>query len=264
MHYRTLAATVMFLTGIAATTSGQQLPLNLQFQNGTVSLKAQNVAVRQILAEWARVGGTRIIDGDRVGGGPVSLELTDVPEQQALDIVLRGVAGYMLAPRASTSTGISVFDRILILPSSTAPRAQAPATAAFGANGVRPGMPAPSLPPRAGSSVEAAPVAGPADADEDDDDGDDDEEGDTVTPGVIATPAVRPPMPAALTPRPVPTPSAPVGGIPPMIQFPAEHDAETPAKPGPAAGNPFGAPAGSSSLPGVISPAPPQQPSNPR
>ena len=52
----------------------------------------------------------------RVAGAPVTLELTDVPERQALDIVLRSVAGYMLAPRRAGSPGASTFDRIMILP----------------------------------------------------------------------------------------------------------------------------------------------------
>ena len=43
-----------------------------------------------------------------------------MPERQALDIILRNVAGYMAAPRLASSTpGASGYDRILILPTSS-------------------------------------------------------------------------------------------------------------------------------------------------
>ena len=83
--------------------------------------------MRAILQEWARLGGATIVNGDRVTGPPVTLELTGVPERQALDIVLRSVAGYIVAPRPVGSQGVSAFDRIMILPTSVAPRAPAPA-----------------------------------------------------------------------------------------------------------------------------------------
>ena len=47
---------------------------------GRSSLVAKDATVRQILAEWARVGQTRIVNGERIAGGPVTLELTNVPE----------------------------------------------------------------------------------------------------------------------------------------------------------------------------------------
>jgi hypothetical protein len=43
-----------------------------------------------------------------------------VPERQALDILLRSAAGYMIANRAA-GEGRSSFDRVLILPTSSAP-----------------------------------------------------------------------------------------------------------------------------------------------
>src|SRR5262245_25351733 len=65
--------------------------------DGAVTLSAKNATVSQILAEWAKVGQTRIINGERVTGLPLTLELTKVPEAQALDIILRSVGGYVLA-----------------------------------------------------------------------------------------------------------------------------------------------------------------------
>jgi hypothetical protein len=99
--------------------------LSIEFQNGRVRLVAENVTVGRILGEWARLGGTTIVNGDRIPGGPVSLMLTDVPERQALEVILRGAAGYMAAARETTAPGRSVFDRILVLPTT----ARAPAAA---------------------------------------------------------------------------------------------------------------------------------------
>ena len=74
--------------------------VQLTIQDGRVSLVAKDATVRQILAEWARVGQTKIVNVERIPGGPVTLQLTDVPEQQALDMLLRSVSGYLAAPRA--------------------------------------------------------------------------------------------------------------------------------------------------------------------
>jgi len=99
--------------------------VRLTIQNGHVSLVAKDATVRQILAEWARVGQTRIVNGERVSGGPVTLELNDVPEREALDIVLRNVSGYVAAPRAVPVANASHFDRIIVMPTSAAPAVQA-------------------------------------------------------------------------------------------------------------------------------------------
>ncbi len=46
--------------------------VQLRIENGLVSLKATNATVREILAEWARVGQTRIVNGERMPGGPIT------------------------------------------------------------------------------------------------------------------------------------------------------------------------------------------------
>jgi hypothetical protein len=95
--------------------------VTLEFQDGNVRLQAQSVSVSQILAEWAKRGRTTIVNGERVPGPAVTIALQDVPEQQALDVVLRGVSGYLVAPRETAVAGASVFDRIYILPTSSRP-----------------------------------------------------------------------------------------------------------------------------------------------
>src|SRR5262249_52889681 len=79
--------------------------------------------------EWARVGQTRIVNLERISGGPVTLQLTDVPEEQAIDVVLRAVSGYVLAPRPTDAANLSRFDRIIVMPTSTAPPVAATARA---------------------------------------------------------------------------------------------------------------------------------------
>ena len=58
---------------------------------------------------------------EKLAGSPLTLELIDVPEKQALEILLRSVAGYIAAPRAvMASASVSRFDRLALLPTSIA------------------------------------------------------------------------------------------------------------------------------------------------
>jgi hypothetical protein len=120
------------LMTVASPVAAQQL--TLQIQDGKVTLDAVNVPARQILAEWARIGGTKVVGAEKIVGPPLTLKLVGTPERRALDIVLGSVAGFMAAERQANATpGASAYDRILILATSTAP-AQASAS--------RPGQPA--------------------------------------------------------------------------------------------------------------------------
>jgi hypothetical protein len=100
--------------------------LRLSIANGRVTIVAQDVSIRQILDEWARVGQTKIVGAERLTGPAVTLELTDVPEGRALEAVLRSASGYIAKPRSGT-VGASSYDRILIMPASRAPAMSAAA-----------------------------------------------------------------------------------------------------------------------------------------
>jgi len=129
MKFQTaIAATLALLLGSAVSASAQAV--TLQFNSGLVTLNAQNAPLRTILDEWSRLGGTRFVNADRLSGAPVSLELTAVPERQALEILLRAVAGYVVTQR-DQSTGLSRLGGVIILPTSNAVRNPAPVT--FGA-----------------------------------------------------------------------------------------------------------------------------------
>jgi hypothetical protein len=233
MSFRAIAAVVLLSAVCAAPASAQQ-SIKLEFKDGRVSLNAQNAPLRAILSEWARLGGSTIVNGDRVAGAPVTLELVAVPERQALDTLLRSVAAYMLAPRRVGSVGASTFDRILILPTSVAPRNPQPVAAAPPGGAPRPLLPRPQV-------LVNPNIPGPGDADANDDSA----SADVVVPQPRV---VRPPQPLPGNGNVIPAPVAePDGGTEPVIV----------GGTAPTAGNPFGIPAGSSARPGVIAPAPP-------
>ncbi len=118
-------ALVSALTFNVAAASAQ---VRVTMAGGQVSISARNATVAQILSEWARVGRTKIVNGERLTGAPLTLELAGLPEMQALEILLRGASGYVIAPRVVADPSLSRFDRILIVPTSSAPRAAAPPT----------------------------------------------------------------------------------------------------------------------------------------
>lgn len=219
-----LALAAALLLGAVAINA--QAQLTLQFRDTGVTLDARNVPVRQILDEWARIGGTRIVNGDKVLGAAVTLQLIDVPERQALDIVLRSVSGYMLAMRQPGTPGASAVDRILILPTSTPPRNPPPVSAASAA--VNRQLPRQPVQP---------PVVDP-DANPDDQPEEEPSEASTAVPTLIEAGATRP------------------GAVaPPQAGQPVKPLTTTP-------GNPFGRPRGSGA-PGVVTPVPPSNPFGP-
>jgi hypothetical protein len=204
--------------------------VQLSIQNGRVTLVAKDATVKQILTEWARVGQTKILNVERIPGGPLTLELMDVPEQEALDVLLRSISGYMAAPREMAAANLSRFDRIVVMPTTAPPRSAAvaapPATA-------QPQFQQPQFP---------AP-AQPADDDADDE---------RPAPNVPASNPRGPiyntfPQPQVVNPQAGPN-GGPGGAMPQQVPPPQQ------VTPGvfPTA------PAGGVSVPGMIAPAPVQ------
>jgi hypothetical protein len=152
-------AIVMCLLTVSAASADVQL----QLHDGRVSIVAKDATVRQILAEWARVGQTKVVNVERIPGGPLTLELSNMPEGQALDVLLRSVSGYMAAPRATAVANLSVFDRIIVMPTVAAPRpaaSAAPAAPAFQQPQFTPAAPPPdddADPPAAGAQMQQPP-----------------------------------------------------------------------------------------------------------
>ena len=223
---RRILVTAAFLA--SASPAVAQQPVRLAIADGRVNLHVQNVPVRTILAEWARLGGATILNGESVTGTPLTLDLENVPERQALGIILRGVSGYLLAAREPGRAGASMFDRIVILPTSAAPRTPPPVGPVVGAGpipNVPAGLPRPAVVRPDGQDLDA------------DDDG------------------VQGPRPAVLQ-RPI---AIPAGlPVPPVtLDTPDEPPAPTPPAVVATPTNPFGMPPGSSARPGVIVTPPP-------
>ena len=98
--------------GWATATSHAQSHLTVNIIDGRVTLFAQNVTLRAILQEWTRANGATIGGGERLDDIPMTVQLTDLSERDALATILRGLGGYVVTLRAD-GTGI---DRILVLP----------------------------------------------------------------------------------------------------------------------------------------------------
>jgi hypothetical protein len=91
---------------------------------------ARDATLRQILTEWSRVGKTKVVNLERIPGGPLTLELHDIPEGEALDILLRTLSGYIAAPRNVLVADASMYASISIMPTVANPvvRTNGPAT----------------------------------------------------------------------------------------------------------------------------------------
>ena len=205
------------------TASVSSADVQLQLHDGRVSIVAKDATVRQILAEWARVGQTKVVNVERIPGGPLTIELSNVPEAQALDVLLRSVSGYMAAPRGTTVANLSVFDRIIVMPTAAAPRPAASAAAS-----------APAF-----QQPQFTPAAPPPDDDADD----------APAASVQNPQPPRPPVFNAFPPPQVGGPGA--SGVPPVQGQPAQA---TPTY----GATPTAPPSGGVAVPGMIIPAPPQ------
>lgn len=234
---RRLALSLLLLAASNLPASAQQVALTMR--DGLVTMDARNATVRQILSEWAKVGRVAVVNGEQVTGPPVTLQLASLPEQRALDIILRGVAGYMVVARAGGApleASLARFDRVLILPASAVPTA--PAMGTRTAPAPRPAAPAP-----------AAPEPQP------------DDDGNPGNAGADGAPSRRPVFQPGPGPRllraPVnsggdfPPVELPQGGMPPFVgnQPPPTTQPGVPA-------NPFGVSPSSGGAPGAVVPVP--------
>jgi hypothetical protein len=116
--------------GVLSIASTASADVQITMHDGQVSIVAKDATLRQIMSEWARVGQTKVVNVERIPGGPMTLELRDVPEGRALDILMRSLSGYVAAPRALQSPTLSKFDRILVMPTVAATRQAATAASA--------------------------------------------------------------------------------------------------------------------------------------
>jgi hypothetical protein len=125
---RTLIATLVVAVLLELPSRADGI-IQLTISGGRVWLVATEATAGQVLAEWARVGQTRILNADSLSSGPLTLQLVGVPEQHALEVLLRSAAGFVARRRPLDVSKGSQFDRILILGSSQTPAAATVLTA---------------------------------------------------------------------------------------------------------------------------------------
>jgi hypothetical protein len=116
------AAMTLVATMTAGSVSAAGPSVELTIQNGRVWLASHDATPGEILAVWARVGQTTVVNAENAPGRRLTLEMRGVSEQEALDAILRSAAGFVARTRAEASliTG-SRFDRIVVLPVSQPP-----------------------------------------------------------------------------------------------------------------------------------------------
>lgn len=127
MKSKILRAVLVASVAGGISTSAFAGDLKMSMENGRVTIIADNVPLRQILQEWARLGQSKILNIDKVNGPAVTLQLVDTPEKDALDVLLRSTSGYIAAPRPEVVANASMYDRITIMAASRAPASVASA-----------------------------------------------------------------------------------------------------------------------------------------
>jgi hypothetical protein len=117
------AGLVLLVTVHPSAQAPDSSKLQLSFDRaGTVTLVAAHVSVRDILSEWARLGGTTFVNADKLPNTMLDtpVEFDHVPEAVVMASLLRSAAGFALAPRVEGGpAGASRLASVFILPTST-------------------------------------------------------------------------------------------------------------------------------------------------
>lgn len=154
MRNTMIGAGLVFSLLVTAGPAAAQMPearaLNLSFDaQGRVNLTAQNVTVREILAEWARLCGCLIVNAAQLPGGSLTtpIQFENASQSAVLESLLRQAAGYVLTPKRAGVQSASHYETIYILATSN------PITGAY----IPPPMPAALPLPTAGSPDDEIP-----------------------------------------------------------------------------------------------------------
>jgi hypothetical protein len=178
---RLITAGILIIASIAGPSAAAAQPpartLKLTFEaDGTVTLNAASVSVREVLLEWARLCGCLIANAQNLAGTiDVPVQFDHSPQAVELGSLLRKSAGYILTPRSAGMTGPSEFETVYVLatsnpvaapvpyspsPSFVSPPIVQPPTAGAPADELPPLTPIPTLPGRAPSVPGAASQGG--------------------------------------------------------------------------------------------------------
>ena len=167
----TAAALTLALTAFAPLSAQMPTERKLQVtfdQVGNVTVVAQNVTISEILAEWTRQGGTVMVNGNRLAGGPVMRSYENRPEAEVIESLLRQTGGYIATPRRAGVPGASRFEVVQITPTPAAtaasftPPPTAPVSAPLRTNGSPDDEIPPVVPPGVTNLPAPAPAPAPA------------------------------------------------------------------------------------------------------
>jgi hypothetical protein len=101
--------------------------LELKFNDGLVTLRAQNVTVREVLAEWARLCDCQVIGAEKITNTTLAFPVQYVNQPEAVimkSLLNPGIVpgsvtgGYVFVPRGPGETGASAYASIRIAPVS--------------------------------------------------------------------------------------------------------------------------------------------------
>ena len=108
------------LTAVLAVPPSAKGAVQLTIRDGRVWLTADRATIAEILAEWSRVGTTRMVNTERLGGPFLSLDLRGVPELDALDVILRSAGGFVAVSRTADTDAfhLSRFSQVVIVPAA--------------------------------------------------------------------------------------------------------------------------------------------------
>ena len=108
------------LTAVLAVPPSAKGAVQLTIRDGRVWLTADRATIAEILAEWSRVGTTRMVNTERLGGPLLTLDLRGVPELDALDVILRSAGGFVAVSRTEGADALrlSRFSQVVIVPSA--------------------------------------------------------------------------------------------------------------------------------------------------
>lgn len=109
----TIVAILLCLTTMGNIASAENIELT--FHEGRVTIIASKIPLDKILSEWSRLGNTTFITADEISDRLISVTLINVTEGEALEVLLREIAGYLLAPKPLGRIGTSIYDRVFLM-----------------------------------------------------------------------------------------------------------------------------------------------------
>ena len=129
MVNRAVVLTLAIAAGaLAASPAAGQAP-DVSFAARRVTVIAHETTLAAILDAWERHGGSQFVGAGSLPDHPVSVQLVDVPEREALRVLLRSADGYVAIPGADSRPGGSAYDRVVIMATTASPAARRPLAA---------------------------------------------------------------------------------------------------------------------------------------